>query len=58
MRLSLMLSHIEMPVKILNGRNAQFDGDRRFVRPLQTPVMRKPRIDRCERFEARSKCEV
>jgi len=27
-----MLSHIEMPVKVLNGRDAPYDGDQRFVR--------------------------
>eukprot|EP01045_Picozoa_sp_COSAG04_P003478 COSAG04_NODE_142_length_23587_cov_115.049295_5_plen_148_part_00 len=38
-----MLSHIEMPVKILSGRKTPYDGDRRFVRPLKTSAMRKPR---------------
>ena len=38
-----MLSHIDMPVKVLTGREAPYDGDRRFVRPLKASVMRKPR---------------
>ena len=38
-----MLSHIEMPVKVLTARDAPYDGDRRFVRPLKASVMRKPR---------------